>query len=312
MLSRIADHLYWLARYSERAENMARILDVADRMTLIPQPATARDSAWRSALEVAGAAGGLGPARAGAGGGIGRDVLRHLAFDASNPMSIVSCIAAMHENARALRGTITTEMLETINATWLDLEGSEAAAHDDPRAFFDRVKERSHLLRGVTAGTMLRDDALWLMEAGFAIERADNTARLLDSKHHVLLPPGDRAGGALDHYQWGALLRSLSAFRAYHRTYRDRIAPLGVAELVILDARFPRSLRACYDRLMAALHALGNTAETRRLAGRRHASLEYGQAAQILDDGLHGFLEDFVAGNAEVGERFAREFMMTR
>lgn len=304
MLSRVAGQLHWMARYCERAENMARMLDVAERMVLIPQPAAARESAWRSVLEVAGAGGGDAPSR--------EEALRRLALDAASPASIVSSLSAMRENARALRSTITVEMFETVNATWLELERRGEGALAEPRRFFDWVKERCHLFRGVTAGTLLRDEAMLFMQAGFDLERADATARLLDSKYHVLLPSGDEVGGALDHYQWGAILRSLSAFRAYHGTYRGGIAAFRVAELVILDPRLPRSLRACYDRLVATFEELGNAAETRRLAGRRHASLAYARMEQIFESGLHEFLEGFVADNAAVGERFARDFMMTR
>lgn len=313
MLSRVADQLYWMARYSERAENMARILDVADRMTLIPQPAASQELAWRSALEVAGV--GAGEVASGSGDA-GRAVLHYLTFDDGNPMSIVSSLAAMRENARALRGSITTEMFEIINATWFELQAGDETVllPDNRRRFFDWIKERSHLFRGVATGTMLQDEATWFMQAGFDIERADNTARLLDSKYHVLLPMSDGVGGALDYYQWGALLRSLSAFRAYHRIYRDRITAFRVAELVILNAALPRSLRACYDRLAATFEALGSPrpAETRRLAGLRHASLKFARMEQIFDDGLHEFLVDFIDGNAEVGQQFSREFMMTR
>ena len=313
MLSRVADQLYWMARYSERAENMARILDVADRMTLIPQPAAAQELAWRSALEVAG----VGTEEVAFGGSdAGRTVLHYLTFDTGNPMSIVSSLSAMRENARALRGSITTEMFEIINATWFELQAGDETVllPDNRRRFFDWIKERSHLFRGVAAGTMLQDEAMRFMQAGFDIERADNTARLLDSKYHVLLPMNDGVGGALDYYQWGAVLRSLSAFRAYHRIYRDRVTAFRVAELVILNAELPRSLRACYDRLIATFEALGNprSAETRRLAGLRHASLKFARMEQIFNDGLHEFLVDFIDGNAEVGRQFSREFMMTR
>ena len=216
MLGRVADQLYWMARYSERTENMARIIDVANRMTLTPRDDQTRQSAWVSALEVAGAVDVYGEKH---GDINGADVVHCLALDPDNPASIYSAIRATRENARALRGSITTEMFESINSTWLELKAMEADVIKPAgrRAFFDWVKDRAHLFRGVAAGTMLQDEALCFMKIGLDIERADCTARLLDSKYRILLPASEEVGGSLDYYQWGTLLRSLSAFRAYHK-----------------------------------------------------------------------------------------------
>ncbi|MEX2454256.1 MAG: alpha-E domain-containing protein [Rhodospirillaceae bacterium] len=313
MLGRVADQLYWMARYSERAENMARMLDVADRMTLTPQSPETRDSAWFSALEVAGAQEGYAEKH---GEIAGKSVLHFMALDSENPASIYSSILSARENARALRGSITTEVFEAINATWLELRSMDAAVlqPSERRVFFDWVKERSHLFRGVADGTMLRDEAMKFMAIGLDIERADNTARLLDSKYHILLPSIEEVGGALDYYQWGALLRSLSAFRAYHKIYRDRIVSLKVAELIILHAEMPRSMRCSYDRLMANLADLcGDDApECERLAGRIHSLLKFRRIDEIFRGGLHEFLTEFIEGNAEVGQQIARDFMMVR
>lgn len=313
MLGRVAGQLYWMARYSERAENMARILDVADRMTLTPQTDQTRESAWFSALEVAGSHAAYDEKH---GEIAGDKVLHFLAFDSENPSSIRSSIWTARENARALRGSITTEMFEAINATWLELSAMDKAVLDSSgrRAFFDWVKERSHLFRGVAAGTMLRDEEMKFMSIGLDIERADSTARLLDSKYHVLLPNLAAVGGALDYYQWGALLRSLSAFRAYHKIYRDRIVSIRVAELIILNAEMPRSLRSCYDRMMTNLEELcgGDARECERLAGQIQAGLKYRRIEEIFHGGLHEFLTEFIEGNADVGQQIARDFMMVR
>ena len=313
MLGRVADQLYWMARYSERTENMARIIDVANRMTLTPQDDETRQSAWVSALEVAGAVNGYNEKH---GDINGADVVHYLALDPDNPASIYSAIRATRENARALRGSITTEMFESINSTWLELK----AMDDDVikpagrRAFFDWVKDRAHLFRGVAEGTMLQDEAMCFMKIGLDIERADCTARLLDSKYHVLLPASEEVGGSLDYYQWGTLLRSLSAFRAYHKIYRDRISASRVAELVILNAQMPRSLRCCYDRLTETLEDLcGISApECQRIAGKIHSGLRYRQIGEVFDSGLHEFLTEFIEGNAQVGQQLARDFMMVR
>lgn len=313
MLGRVADQLYWMARYSERTENMARIIDVADRMTLTPQTDETRQSAWVSALEVAGAQSGYGEKH---GDINGADVVHYLAMDPDNPASIYSSIRATRENARALRGSITTEMFESINATWLELQAmnTDVLRPGARRDFFLWVKDRAHLFRGVAEGTMLQDEAMCFMNIGLYIERADCTARLLDSKYHVLLPASEEVGGALDYYQWGTLLRSLSAFRAYHKIYRDRISASRVADLIILNAQMPRSLRSCYDRLSETLEDLcgAGAPECQRLVGRLHSGLRYQRIDEIFATGLHEFLTAFIEGNAQVGQQLARDFMMVR
>tara|TARA_R110000787_G_scaffold94207_1_gene196865 strand:+ start:1847 stop:2788 length:942 start_codon:yes stop_codon:yes gene_type:complete len=313
MLGRVADQLYWMARYSERAENMARILDVADRMTLTPQDTETRNSALASALEIAGAQEAYTEKHDDIKSAT---VLYFMALDPENPWSIFSSIRSARENARALRGSITTEMFESINATWLELQGMDETVLSSAgrRVFFDWVKERSHLFRGVAEGTMLQDEAMLFMKVGLDIERADSTARLLDSKYHILLPGAEAVGGALDYYQWGALLRSLSAFRAYHKIYRDRVTAPRVAELIVLNAEMPRSLRSCYDRLEEALADLSGDRprECHRIAGRLHSDLRFCRIEEILSQGLHEFLTGFIEGNAEVGHHLARDFMMVR
>jgi uncharacterized alpha-E superfamily protein len=255
MLGRTADNLYWMGRYVERAENLARILDVSFRMALVPQSDGVVQSIWTSALEVAG---GLESYEA-KFGAVGRDAtIRFLAFDADNASSIHSCIRAARDNARALRGAITTEMWEAINTTWLEMQdvAADASASNAQRNFFEWIKDRAHLFRGVTEGTMLRDDCHGFVRLGWSIERGDNTARLLDSKYHVLLPALDQVGGAVDYYQWGALLRSVGAFSAYHKIYSNVITPWRVAELLVLRADMPRSLHACVDRTTEILDGL--------------------------------------------------------
>jgi len=313
MLGRVADQLYWMGRYSERTENLARILDVADRMSLTPQSEDTRQSAWYSVLEVAGAQQSYEQKY---GAVKGETVLRYMALDEDNPSSIFASIRAARENARALRGSITTEMFESLNATWLELRsmGLSVLEPSSRRVFFDWVKERAHLFRGVARGTMLRDEAMLFMLVGFEVERADNTARLLDSKYHILLPSTEEIGGALDYYQWGALLRSVSAFRAYHKIYRNRITAGRVAELLILNPDLPRSLRACYDRLVETLAELSGTRERecQRIVGQLHARLRFRKIDDIFAEGLHEFLTDFIERNALTGQQLERDFMMVR
>ena len=236
-------------------------------------------------------------------------------LDRANPSSVYSCIRAARENARAERTRISSEMWEALNETWLAIADLDAARLDTwgLRAFFDWVKSRSHLFRGVTVGTALQDDAFHFIRIGTFIERADSTARILDVKYHVLLPSGEEAGGSVDYYQWGALLRSVSAFRAYRNVYRREIAPWRVAELLILYPAFPRSLAACLaevDRTLGPL-APSERLECVRLAGDLYADLRYGKIDDIFRDGLHEFLEDFIRRNNRLADRLQSDFMMS-
>jgi uncharacterized alpha-E superfamily protein len=311
MLSRTADQLYWMARYVERAENIARILDVSYRMSLMPEESREGLSIWGSAVQI----GGNWDEFDGRYGTVNRqNVIRYLALDSENTSSIVSCIQAARENARALRGCITTEMFESLNATWIDLRG-----FDEPKLaakgyqnFFDWVKERSHLFRGVIDGTLLRDESHHFIDIGDAIERADNTARLLDGKYHILLPSVDDVGGVLDYYQWGAVLRAVSAFRSYHRIYRNVITPERVAELLILRADMPRSLHASSNRITETLDLLCGTRiyECRRQAGEIHARLHFGRMSDIFKSGLHEFLTDFLKSQGTLAVQIQRDFLM--
>lgn len=312
MLSRSAENLYWLSRYIERAENAARVLDVSYRMSLMPAAAPKESLYWQPAIEI-----GNDPAafRAQYGEASQSNVLHFTALDRANPSSVYSCIRAARENARAERTRISSEMWEALNETWLAVAELDAARLDawGLRAFFDWVKSRSHLFRGVTVGTALQDDAFHFIRIGTFIERADSTARILDVKYHVLLPSGEEAGGSVDYYQWGALLRSVSAFRAYRNVYRREIAPWRVAELLILHPAFPRSLTACLagiDRTLGLLVPSGRL-ECVRLAGDLYSDLRYGRIDDIFRDGLHEFLEDFIGRNNRLAGRLQGDFMMS-
>lgn len=311
MLGRTADQLYWMARYVERAENMVRLIDVGHHMALLDVPGASQDSVWASTLEVAGDTDIFDAEYREASG---TDVIRYLAFDPDFPSSIFSSICAARENARALRATITTEMWECLNTTWLEIRDLDQDATVDSgfRDFFDWVKERALLFRGVTNSTMLRDESYAFLDLGLAIERGDNTARLLDSKYHVLLPDHEFVGGSVDYYQWGALLRSLSAFRAYHKIYSDVIRPQRVAELLLLRGDMPRSLTSCYERISARLDGLcrNRPRECQRIAGEMHARLRYGRIDEIFQRGLHEFLTEFLDRSAGLGLQIEQDFMM--
>ena len=219
------------------------------------------------------------------------------------------------ENARAVRGAITGEMWESINATWLELNRmSPTLSGNRLTPFFDWVKERSHLFRGVTLGTILKDDALNFIRLGTFLERADNTARILDVKYHILLPSVKDVGGAADYYQWGALLRSVSAFEAYRKIYRDVISPLRVAELLVLRADMPRSLHACLNEVDSTLEIInGSTGrEARRCAGEMHAALHFSRIEDIFADGLHEYLTDFLGRTASLSKEIRSAYLARR
>ncbi|MBN9422475.1 MAG: hypothetical protein BGO63_14895 [Candidatus Accumulibacter sp. 66-26] len=315
MLSRTADHLYWMARYTERAENLARLLDVTHQMSLVPQSVATENQNWGAILALNSLEAPFGAAYDEVNA---ENVLRFMVADPANPSSIHSCLRAARENAHAVRGTLTAETWESCNATWIELREQkfEQILSAGIGEFFDWVKLRSALTRGVTFGTMLQDEALNFIRLGGMLERADNTARILDVKYHVLHGNGNGAEageeGATDFYQWGALLRSLSAFEVYRKVYRDAITPARVAELLMLRMDLPRSLHACADRIVHILDevANGQSAETGRRAGMLHAQLHYARIDDVLAGGLHEYLTDFMDRIYDLGEGIGRDFLV--
>jgi uncharacterized alpha-E superfamily protein len=301
MLSRAANNLYWMSRHIERAENTARLLDVTYRMSLLPYRIHETEQSWAEPWALPLVINGLASSYYERyPGTLSSDqVLRFMVLDPANPSSLYSCIQAARENARTVRGAITSEMYEDINTLWLEMRSKD---YDQLHSrglseFFDWVKVRSHQFRGVTFGTMLRDEGYSFIRLGTFVERADNTARLLDVKYHTLLPSAADVGGAVDYYQWSALLRSLSAFDAYRKVYRDLITPTKVTELLVLRDDVPRSLHACMNDIYDILKGLcdDSSLEAERLAGELHAQLHYGRTEQIITLGLHEYLMAFLA-----------------
>ncbi len=315
MLSRTADHLFWMSRYTERAENTARMLDVNYQTALLPQSEAVALLGWQGLLSISE----LLPAYTALHGEVNaRDVMNFMVKDESNPSSILSCLRAARENARAVRGTLTTEVWETQNQTWLEVLRmiSDDEFERDPGQFLDWVKFRSHLSRGVTLGTMLTDEALYFMRLGTFLERADNTARLLDVKFHAL--QSDFFGAAsekdqeYDFYHWSAILRSVSGFEIYRKVYRDVIKPERVAELLILRQDMPRSLHASLNEVVSNLAMVSNdqSGETHRHAGKLCAELQFGSIDEILATGLHAYLSQFLDRVNDLGARISRDFLM--
>ncbi len=316
MLSRTADHLYWMSRYTERAENTARMLDVNYQTSLLPQSAAVAQVGWEGLLAISEL---LPTYKAKYGDEIKpRHVLDFMVRDESNPSSIIACLKAARENARAVRGALTTELWETQNQTWLELvrmlKGKDFER--DPAQLFEWVKFRSHLSRGVAVGTMLQDEAFHFYRMGSFLERADNTARLLDVKFHAVQSDFFGAASELDQeydfYHWSAILRSVSGFEVYRKVYRDVISPERVAELLILRADMPRSLAASLNEVLNNLSVVANdlSAETLRRAGKLQAELRYGRIDEILSTGLHAYLTQFLDRVNELGVRISQDFLV--
>jgi uncharacterized alpha-E superfamily protein len=318
MLSRTADHLFWMARYMERAENTARMLDVNYQASLMPQSAAEAETGWKGLLGISELSGDFATRH----GAVTPDsVMRYMVSDAGNGSSIRNCLQAARENARAVRGTLTTEVWETQNQTWLEFQrmiGNESFLRD-PSSLFEWVKFRSHLSRGVTVGTMLQDEAFHFLRIGSFLERADNTARLLDVKFHAVESEyfGAHAGVAgrdteVDFYHWSGILRSVSGFEVYRKAYRNVIRPEKVAELLILRPDMPRSLAACMQEVVANLERVANeqSTETLRRAGRLRADLQYGRIDEILATGLHAYLTQFLERVGTLGIGISRDFLV--
>lgn len=310
MLSRTADHLYWMSRYIERAESLARLVDAHYRMSLLPHSGDTLAqslSATMNALQMEEAY------RARYATLEPRAVFEFVSLDREYGGSIVSCLRSARENARAVRGSLTSELWETLNSTWLDARAlvGRGASTVDIGQFVEWVKERSHLTRGVTIGTMLRDEAFHFTRIGTFLERGDSTARILTA-HQSDLKPGADAGAVPDPFQWSVLLRALSAFEVYRRVYRDVITPFKVAQLLILRGDMPRSLLHCCREVYKNLRSVSNeqSAETERRAGEMHAALHFTRMEDVLDTGLPVFLEQFLARLRDLGDRIASDFLV--
>ncbi len=316
MLSRVAHSLYWMSRYIERAENIARILEVNLQMMLDFQSFddnTIREH-WRSLLASSG-----------------DDEIFHqhyevinsrsatefFAFDLRNPSSILSCVYAARENARMIRDQISAEMWETINELYLFLKARNAADvwNVGPNEFFQHIKMVSHLFQGLTASTYSRNEGWEFLQFGKYLERADKTTRILDVKYHILLPSATDVGGAVDTAQWQAVLRSASALEAYRRFYVREILAWKAAEFLIFSDAFPRSLYYCVmqtDELLRRI--LGETgvrprSEAARISRRLVADLQSLTITDVLRDGMHEFLIGVQKSLEQIGDEVVQNTM---
>jgi uncharacterized alpha-E superfamily protein len=312
MLARTADNLFWLSRYVERAESLARILDVALRLSTLPSAYAGTSNEWESALDIASCRASFSQSYEVANE---RNVTQFLIAGADNASSIKSCIEIARHNARAVRTALTSEVWEILNDAWNALQRRDLSnlSGQDLTRFLAFVKEVSLRFDGTAYRTMLRTDHYWFQRLGMFIERADNTARLLDVKYHVLLPEQEPVGGGLDYFQWSALLRALSALNSYHLIYREGIKPWLVADFLILKREQPRSLIASYESLSYVLDLLaeryGRQGASQRLVRRVSAELQNLDGQALFQQGLHEYLQAFLADNNALGMAISEQYL---
>ncbi|MGP3235975.1 alpha-E domain-containing protein [Serratia ureilytica] len=290
MLSRTASELYWMARYLERAESIARVLDVTNKLSMMP----IRDGGDQD-LQVPLNLTGTGQLYAAAYPELTMpNLVSFFALDNRNHSSIFSCLQMGWNNAHAVRGSLSSEVWECINATWIEMklirrQGIGSVGAD---AFFDWVKERAHLFRGAMFGTLLRSDAMRFIRLGTLLERADGTARLLEVKNTLMEIDGDPVR---EYYRMDTLLRAVSAREAYHSIYKQPLSRETIAELMILRNEIPRSLLACVGDMVQQLELIGGGAnQPRRLAHTLHAELRFSSMKDLNKIGLGEWLSAFL------------------
>ncbi|MBN9037218.1 MAG: alpha-E domain-containing protein [Rhizobiales bacterium] len=309
LLGRTANGLYWMSRYIERAENMARLVDAGLRLALTRTTDSIEE--WKSVLVSAGAD------RTFAGSGrelVDTEVIDFLLRDLSNPSSVMSSIETARSNARMVRTALTRETWESINEAWMSLKRMLARPVDqrDLPSVLDAIKRETALIRGAFHGTMLRNEIFDFSQIGTFVERADNTARILDVKYYVLLPSISWVGSSLDNYQWESILRSVSAHRSYRWVYEADYKPAHIADFLILNRRMPRSLAFCYHNILESLDFLaenyGVTHACHATATQTAERLKTATIKDVFDAGLHEFLADFIRDNNRLGDEVAAAY----
>jgi uncharacterized alpha-E superfamily protein len=298
MLSRTAENLYWIARYMERADTSARLLEVGSRISLIPSAHGYR-SEWDSLLQASGMAAGFA---AKYGDTVQRNLESWLFFDRDNPSSVASSITAARENGRIVRTALTSQVWDALNTAFQELKQLERAE----RSTLELSRLTDWVMRHAAIdATQLRNDGFNFLNIGYYLERGDNTARLLDVKYYVLLPRLEFVGSGLDNYQWTTLLRALGAHRAFHWAYGGEVTAAKIAHLLILNPQSPRSLITCVTGMANHLtrigKAYGRETEAQACARRLQADLESESVERIFDEGLHEYLTRFIGRSAELG-----------
>jgi uncharacterized alpha-E superfamily protein len=314
MLSRVANSIYWMSRYIERAENTARFIDVVRHLVLdLP---TEDANHWESLIFASGDAEGF-EERYGTPDEAG--VMQFLTFDRQNPNSILSSMYMARENARTIREVISSEMWEQINRSYLMVREAQQSDRlaDDPAAFFSHFKKACHLFVGITDITMTHNTAWHFVRMGRLLERADKTSRAIDVKYFMLLPNVEYVGSPYDSLQWGALLKSISALEMYRKLYHQFL-PKQVVAFLVLHPEFPRSVHYCLIKAEDSLHAITGTRPSRfsnkpeQLLGRLRSELNFTDTDDIFNYGLHEFLDTFQAKLNNVGTAIHEKFFAIR
>ena len=288
MLSRVADSLYWINRYVERAENISRFLEVSEAMALDCPPGSAEP--WLPLVDACGDRQRFDEAYP---VGSPRDVVSFLLLDRDNPNSIVSCIASARENARQIRDVITTEMWEQLNDLYWSVQDGEALWQEPDQEQLRNIRRGCQIFYGTTDVTLSRDEAWLFSQLGRLIERADKTSRILDVKYFLLLPAPTEVGGVLDELQWISLLRSAGAYQMYRQSMQQAIAPASVARFLLLDPIFPRSVRFCLQQINDTLQQIqlkpqsGPPDDLECLRGQVLAKWSYVRIDALIERGLH-------------------------
>jgi uncharacterized alpha-E superfamily protein len=309
MLSRTASNLYWIGRYMERAEFTTRLVEATMRLRSM----TADDEAERSALESALMVAGVATAFDSTGEKLTPlSVSRYLMLAEENASSVRSCLAAARDNARAARNAITGEVWEAINRAWLDIRSRITPGRSSTKMdLIDAVTASSRGFEGALS-RMLRREAFFFIRLGAAVERGDNTARLLDVKYYLLLPEGERIGGVLDRDQWTTILQTVSARNAYRAIYREGLKPWLVADLLIFRRELPRSIACSCAETVELLGELGRSTGRQgaadRLVRQREAALAAGSIDEVFHSGLHEFLQRFISDNAALHVAITQQF----
>lgn len=314
MLSRVADSICWLSRYIERAENVARFVDV--NLNLMLDSPLGQEQQWQPLINTSGDH-ELFAKRYGSA--TRENVIQFLTFDVEYPNSIQSCLRAARENARSIREVISSEMWEQINRFYLMVK---EAARDLPNtvgqhAFFHGVKEASHLFNGIAEATLTRGEAWHFLRLGRMLERADKTSRILDVKYFILLRSASDVGSPFDDVHWAAVLRSASAFEMYRKRH-GRIAPERIVQFLLLDPEFPRAIRFCLNSARESLHAISGTPlETHRNPAERSlgqlcSELAYAQVEKVIKGGVHEYLDDLQTKMNEVSQGIYDTFLTRR
>ena len=311
MLGRTASNLFWMGRYMERAENVARLTEVGHRLSLTPDVGSGYREDWQATLAAAGCP---DPAAVGLTKLKSETVQKYLLFDRKNPSSVASSLEAARTNGRSVRTALTREVWEALNTAWIEFGAFKA---DDIRPgklpeLLDWVRQKTSMFRGAVQGTLLHDEGYRFLQLGNFIERSDNTARILDTRYSVLLPTTEAAGGERGIHQWETILRSVSAHQSYRHVFKDRYRPRQVAEFLILRKEMPRSLRYSQDHVRRALSGLvaitGGGATSLALADEASTRLRDMDIPTIFKLGLHEFLTEHLRLTAAIADTAAADY----